>query len=178
MKYIDYFLKIILNSQLLIIPFKKYLFLIKVLYFIKYKISTYKLSKYLHYYIVHKFLGFLANIFWKNDININLNSLMQLKMFVDLQSHHDMPLLPYWFRSLVIDNEIIKNIKHGSMVYITFDTRTNVIRGPGIEIETLKTSTFPKIDPLPMNLNVQKVQFVEQPNPKIQVIFINYYFKL
>ncbi|CAI6344354.1 unnamed protein product [Macrosiphum euphorbiae] len=112
--------------------------------------------------------GFLANIFWKNDLNINLNSMMQLKMFADLQSRHDLPLLPSWFRSLVIDSEIIKNINHGSMVYITFDTRTNVIRGPGIEIETLKTSIFPTIDPMPINLNIQKVQFIEQPYPKIQ----------
>jgi len=127
----------------------------------------------LHYNIIYKFLGFLANIFWKNDLNINLNSMMQLKMFADLQSRHDLPLLPSWFRSLVIDSEIIKNINHGSMVYITFDTRTNVIRGPGIEIETLKTSNFPTIDPMPINLNIQKVQFIEQPYPKIQVILIN-----
>jgi len=100
--------------------------------------------------------------------------MMQLKMFADFQSHH-LPLLPSWFRSLVIDREIIKNISPGSLIYITFDTRTNVIRGPGIEIETLKTSTFPTIEPRPINLNVQKVQLIEQPNPKIQVIFINYY---
>jgi len=99
--------------------------------------------------------------------------MMQLKMFADLQSHHDLPLLPSWFRSLVIDSEIIKNINHGSMVYITFDTRTIVIRGPGIEIETLKTSIFPTINPMPIHLNIQKVQFIEQPNPKIQVIFTN-----
>lgn len=173
MKYIKYFLKIILISQLLIAPFKKFLFTIKVLYSIKYTIGTYKISQYFHYYIIYKFLGFLANIFWKNDLNINLNSMMQLKMFADLQSHHDLPLLPSWFRSLVIDSEIIKNINDGSMVYITFDTRTNVIRGPGIEIETLKTSIFPTINPMPINLNIQKVQFIEQPNPKIQVIFIN-----
>jgi len=101
---------------------------------------------------------------------------MQLKMFADLQSHQDLPLIPSWFRSLVIDSEIVKNINDGSLVYITYDTRTNVIRGPGIEIEILKTSIFPTIDPLPVNLNIQKVQFVEQPNPKIQVICIDYYF--
>ncbi|XP_026815045.1 fatty acid synthase-like isoform X2 [Rhopalosiphum maidis] len=111
--------------------------------------------------------GFLAIIFWKNDLNINLNSMMQLKMFADFQSHH-LPLLPSWFRSLVIDKEIIKNISPGSLIYITFDTRTNVIRGPGIEIETLKTSTFPTIEPKSINLNVQKVQLIEQPNPKVQ----------
>lgn len=100
--------------------------------------------------------------------------MMQLKMFADLQEHYDLPLLPSWFRSLVIDNDIIRNINEGSLVHITFDTRTNVIRGPGIEIEVLKTSTFPTFDPLTTNLNIQNVQFVEQPNPDIQVVFIYY----
>jgi len=100
--------------------------------------------------------------------------MMQLKMFSDFQSYHDIPLLPSWFRSLVIDKEKIKHFTEGSMVYITFDTRTNVIRGPGIEIEVLKTSVFPTISPPPINLNIQKVQFLEQPNPNIHVIcFIN-----
>uniref|UniRef100_A0A2S2QQD5 Fatty acid synthase n=1 Tax=Sipha flava TaxID=143950 RepID=A0A2S2QQD5_9HEMI len=111
--------------------------------------------------------GLLANIIWNNDFNINLNSMMQLKMFSDVQSYHDLPLLPSWFRSLVIDKEKIKTITHGSMVYITFDTRTNVVRGPGVEIEILKNSVFPTICPAPINLNIQKVQFVDQSNPKI-----------
>jgi hypothetical protein len=130
-----------------------------------------KKSKYLRYYIVYKFLGLLANIIWNNDFNINLNSMMQLKMFSDVQSYHDLPLLPSWFRSLVIDKEKIKTITHGSMVYITFDTRTNVVRGPGVEIEILKNSVFPTICPAPINLNIQKVQFVDQSNPKIHVIY-------
>lgn len=100
--------------------------------------------------------------------------MMQLKMFADLQSHHDTPLLPSWFRSLVIDKEKYKNIPQGSIVYITFDTRTNVIRGPGIEIEVLRTSVFSTISPPPINLNIQKVQFVNQPNPKIHVIYLYY----
>ncbi|VVC35574.1 Hypothetical protein CINCED_3A020887 [Cinara cedri] len=110
--------------------------------------------------------GFLANIVWKNDLSFNINSMMQLKMFADLQSNYETPLLPSWFRSLVIDKEKMKNIFQGSLVYITFDTRTNVIRGPGIEIEVLKTSVFPTICPPPINLNIQKVQFVDQSNPK------------
>lgn len=96
--------------------------------------------------------------------------MMQLKMFSDLQSHHDTPLLPSWFRSLVIDKKKFKNIHQGSMVYITFDTRTNVIRGPGIEIEVVRTSVFPTISPPPINMNIQKVQFVNQFDPKINVI--------
>lgn len=96
--------------------------------------------------------------------------MMQLKMFADLQSHHDTPLLPSWFRSLVIDNKKFKSIPQGSMIYITFDTRTNVIRGPGIEIEVLRTSVFPTICSPHINLNIQKVQFVNQPDPKIHVI--------
>lgn len=97
--------------------------------------------------------------------------MMQLKMFADLQSNHDTPLLPSWFRSLVIDKEKFKNFTHGSLVYITYDTRTNVIRGPGIEIEVLRTCTFPKVYPSPVNLNIQEVQFVHQHNPKTHVIF-------
>lgn len=124
----------------------------------------------MHYYIVHKFLGFLATILWKKDLNINLNSMMQLKMFADLQPYQDMPLVPSWFRNLVIDKEIIKTINEGSMVYITYDSRTNVIRGPGIAIEMLKTSVFSKICPQPMNLNVQQIQFINQPcSQNIQV---------
>lgn len=96
--------------------------------------------------------------------------MMQLKMFADLQSHYDTPLLPSWFRSLVIDKEKMKNIFQGSLVFITYDTRTNVIRGPGIEIEVLRTSVFPTICPPPINLNIQKVQFVDQSNPKTSVI--------
>lgn len=119
-------------------------------------------------------LGFLANVLWKSDLNININSMMQLKMFSDLQSHQDLPLLPLWFRSLVIDKEKINNLIEGSMVNITFDTRTNVIRGPGIEIEALRTSVFPEICSPPINLNIQKVQFFDQPNSNIHVIcFIN-----
>lgn len=96
--------------------------------------------------------------------------MMQIKMFFDLQSQHDRPLLPSRFRSLVIDTEKIEKISGGSLVYITFDIRTNVIRGPGVEIEVLKNSVFPTISPVPTNLNIQKVQFVDQLNPRIQVI--------
>lgn len=96
--------------------------------------------------------------------------MMQLKMFADLQSHHEIPLLPSWFRSLVIDKNKMKNILNESLIYITFDTRTNVIRGPGIEIEVLRTSIFPTICPPSINLNIQKVQFVDQSNPKTNVI--------
>lgn len=102
--------------------------------------------------------------------------MMQLKMFADVQSYPDLPLLPSWFRSLVIDKEKIKTITQGSLVYITFDTRTNVIRGPGVEIEILRTTVFPTICPAPINLNIQKVQFVDQSNPKIHVICSLYYF--
>lgn len=114
----------------------------------------------------------MANIVWKNDLNIDLNSMMQLKMFADIQSQTCLSLLPSWFRSLIIDKEKFKNLTQGSLVYITFDTRTNVIRGPGIEIELLKTSVFPTICPPAINLNIQKVQFVDQLNPEIHVIFI------
>jgi len=102
--------------------------------------------------------------------------MMQLKMFSDLQSHHDTPLLPSWFRRLAIDKEKLKTITEGTIIYITFDTRTNVIRGPGIEIEVLKTSVFPTISPPPINLNIQKVQFLKQPDPNIRVIFFIRYF--
>lgn len=95
--------------------------------------------------------------------------MMQLKMFADVRLYHDLPLLPSWMRSLVIDKEKIKTITVGSIVYITFDTRTNVIRGPGLEIEILRTSTFPTICPEPINLNIQKVQFVDQSHPQINV---------
>lgn len=115
----------------------------------------------------------MANVLWNNDLNVNLNAMMQVKMFVDLQSHYDKPLLPSRFRSLVIDTEKIKKISVGSLVYITFDIRTNVIRGPGIEIEVLKTSVFPTISQVPTNLNIQKVQFVDQLNPRIHVIYLN-----
>lgn len=120
----------------------------------------------------------MATVLWKNDLNFNLYSMMQLKMFANLHSHHDTPLLPSWFRSLVIDKERIKKFTEGSMVYITFDSRTNVIRGPGIEIEILRTTVFPKICPLPINLNVQQVQFVDQPDPKVQVFPLRYFLKI
>lgn len=94
-------------------------------------------------------------------------------MFVDLQSQQDRPLLPSRFRSLVIDTEKVEKIRGGSLVYITFDIRTNCIRGPGIEIEILKNSVFSTISPVPTNLNIQKVQFVDQLNPKIHVIYLN-----
>lgn len=97
---------------------------------------------------------------------------MQLKMFADLQSRHDTPLLPSWFRSLVIDRTIINNFTQSSMAYITYDFRTNVIRGPGIEIEVLRTSVFSTICSPPMNLNIQQVQFIDQSNTKTLVIFI------
>lgn len=105
--------------------------------------------------------------------------MMQLKMFADLQLNHDLPLLPSWCRSLVIDREKFKNITPGSLIYISFDLRTNVIRGPGIEIEVLKTSTFPQLCPPSVNLNIQEVQFVHQPYPKTYVIFsYNSIFKI
>lgn len=100
--------------------------------------------------------------------------MMQLKMFADLQSQHDIPLLPSWFRSLVIDKQIIKNFSQESLAYITFDSRTNVIRGPGIEIEVLRTSEFSTIRPPPINMNIQQVQFIDQPNSKTIVICLCY----
>lgn len=93
-------------------------------------------------------------------------------MFVDLQSLHDRPLLPSRFRSLVIDTEKVKKISGGSLVYITFDIRTNILRGPGLEIEVLQNAVFPTISAVPTNLNIQKVQFVDQNNPRIHVIFV------
>lgn len=128
-------------------------------------------SLFLFYYSLCECLGLMASVLWKNDLNIDLNSMMQLKMFADLQSHNDKALLPSQFRSLVIDREIISNFTTDTIVYITFNTRTNVIRGPGIEIEVLQTSEFSSICPLPTDLNIQKVQFVEQPYPKTQVIY-------
>lgn len=98
--------------------------------------------------------------------------MMQLKMFADLQSHTGISLLPLWFRSLVIDKKKFNDLTQGSLVYITYDIRTNVIRGPGIEIEMLRTSVFPTICSPAINLNIQKVQFVNQLNPQINVIFI------
>lgn len=98
--------------------------------------------------------------------------MMQLKMFADIQSHTGISLLPSWFRRLVIEKEKFKNLTQGSLVYITFDTRTNIIRGPGIEIEMLKTSIFPTICSSEINLNIQKVQFIDQLNPQIHVIFM------
>lgn len=135
--------------------------------------NTYKPQYFLHY-IVFKFTGFSASILWKNDLNIDLNSMMQLKMFADLQSQHDMPLLPSWFRSLVIDKQKINNFANKSLAYITFDSRTNTIRGPGIEIEVLRTSVFPTIRPPPINMNIQQVQFIDQPNSKTLVICLWY----
>lgn len=100
--------------------------------------------------------------------------MMQLKMFADLQSQHDIPLLPSWFRSLVIDKQKINNFANNSLAYITFDSRTNTIRGPGIEIEVLRTSVFPTIRPPPINMNVQQVQFIDQLNSKTLVICLWY----
>jgi len=103
--------------------------------------------------------------------------MMQLKMFADLQSRHNTALLPSWFRSLVIDKTITNNFTQSSMAYITFDSRTNVIRGPGIEIEVLRTSVFSAICPPPMNLNIQQVQFIDQSNTKLLVIHLYSYTK-
>lgn len=103
--------------------------------------------------------------------------MMQLKIFADLQSQHDVPLLPSWFRSLVIDKQIINNFIQEPLAYITFDSRTNVIRGPGIEIEVLRTSEFPIFRPPPINMNIQQVQFIDQPNSKTLVICLCYSYK-
>ncbi|XP_050431818.1 fatty acid synthase-like [Adelges cooleyi] len=112
--------------------------------------------------------GYIAKVIWSNDLNLNLNTMMQLKMFADHESSNTNPLLPSWFRSLIIDKEKMSTTSAGSMVFVTFNFRTNVIRGPGLELECLKTSVFQNICPPVLDLQIQKVQFVSQPNPNIQ----------
>ncbi|XP_065203846.1 fatty acid synthase-like [Planococcus citri] len=113
--------------------------------------------------------GCHASLIWEDNLSYLINTIAHVIMLYDLCTKESGAVLPSFFLRLAIEMEKYSNMQSGTVVNITYDKNTNIVKGPGLELAGFRTTFIPATSSK-NDLLLQDIQFVPYNNPQTQSI--------